>query len=371
MTPVSRRATLAVASIAAAGIAMSACAAMPPPAAERAEADTGSGPELAQRFLDEWVDDGRVVRRDQGGDTVSEGQAYGLLAAVAADDEQAFDEIWQWTVDELMRDDGLLAWQWDDGAVVDDQPAADAELDAARALVLAGERFDRDDLAADGEKLADDILDRLTVQTTLGRVLLPGLWAGGLEVVPYNPSYASPVAFALLGEHTGDARWSELAEGSDAATTALLTSSALPPDWAQIQPDGSVVPLPGPRGEGPPVQYGYDAQRVLVRYAESCDPQQRALAAGSLAALSYTDEPAAQLDLGGGALTEDRSALSIVARTAAAAASGDDTAARESLDGAVRLTAEAPTYYGNAWAMLGTAMLNGELGGCAALEEQS
>ena len=35
-----------------------------------------------QFFLRRYVDgDGRVVRRDQGGDTVSEGQAYGMLIA--------------------------------------------------------------------------------------------------------------------------------------------------------------------------------------------------------------------------------------------------------------------------------------------------
>jgi hypothetical protein len=80
---------------------------------------------IGQAFLDDWVDsDGRVVRRDQGGDTVSEGQAYGLLVAVGVDDEDAFDSIWGWTTDNLVRDDGLLSWQWADGAVVDDGPAS-------------------------------------------------------------------------------------------------------------------------------------------------------------------------------------------------------------------------------------------------------
>ena len=35
---------------------------------------------VAGQFLDEYVEpDGRVVRRDEGGDVVSEGQAYGML----------------------------------------------------------------------------------------------------------------------------------------------------------------------------------------------------------------------------------------------------------------------------------------------------
>jgi len=106
--------------------------------------DARSAAQIGEDFLDEWVDDdGRVVRRDQGDDTVSEGQAYGMLVAAAVGDEDRFAAIWDWTKEELVRQDGLLAWRWADGAVVDDMPASDADVDAARALVLAGASFDR------------------------------------------------------------------------------------------------------------------------------------------------------------------------------------------------------------------------------------
>ena len=73
-----------------------------------------------QAFLDAYVDpDGRVVRRDQGGDTVSEGQAYALLIAVALGDRERFTAVWTWTRDHLQRPDKLLSWRWTDGAVVD------------------------------------------------------------------------------------------------------------------------------------------------------------------------------------------------------------------------------------------------------------
>ena len=63
-------------------------------------------------FLDDYVEsDGRVVRRDEGGDVVSEGQAYGMLIAVAVGDEARFRAIWQWTKTHLRRGDGLLAWR--------------------------------------------------------------------------------------------------------------------------------------------------------------------------------------------------------------------------------------------------------------------
>jgi endoglucanase len=50
----------------------------------------------SQAFLGAYLDaGGRVVRRDQGGDTVSEGQAYAMLVAAATGDRQRFDLAWQ------------------------------------------------------------------------------------------------------------------------------------------------------------------------------------------------------------------------------------------------------------------------------------
>jgi len=323
-------------------------------------------PALAATFLDEWVEDGRVVRRDEGGDTVSEGQAYGLFAAVIADDEQSFDEIWDWTTEELVRSDGLMAWRWDDGSVVDDEPASDADLDAARALVLAGDRFDRADLHEAGVDLATVIADRLTVETERGRILLPGLWAADREPYAYNPSYASPVAYEVLGDATGDPRWAELEAGSASVTAEILGATDLPPDWAQVHLDGRIDPMPGPLGEGDPVQYGFDAPRLMLRYAESCSSDDVALAGLPLATLDREENVASRLDLGGGPLSDEQSALGFTARAASAQASGDAAASTADLERAAALTAEYPTYYGAAWVMLATAMLTGDsLGGCA------
>lgn len=325
--------------------------------------------ELAEDFLADWVDDdGRVVRRDQGGDTVSEGQAYGLFAALLADDEESFDAVWNWTTSELQRDDGLLAWRWAEGEVVDAEPASDADLDAARALVVAGERFDRPDLTEDGTALADVVIEQLTVETDAGRILLPGLWAAKAPH-GYNPSYASPAAFSILARATGDARWDELARGSAQVTATMLDSVALPADWAQVHPDGRVEMMPGAMGTGDEVQYGFDAARLPLRYAESCSAGDAQLAARTYAAMGQSDDIAARLDLGGAPLTEDRSPLTFAARAAAATSDGDVTAGVADLKRAVELSADVQTYYGAAWAMLGTAMLTSDvLGGCPPLD---
>ena len=138
-----------------------------------------------QKFLDEYVEpDGRVVRRDEGGDVVSEGQAYGMLIAVAVGDETRFRSIWKWTKTYLRRADGLLAWRWADNKVTDVNSAADADLDAARSLVLAGRRFNAPELTKDGRRLGVAILETETVAVGTGAappsdVNPPGTWVAG------------------------------------------------------------------------------------------------------------------------------------------------------------------------------------------------
>ena len=67
--------------------------------------------------------DGRVIRHDQGGDIVSEGQAYGMLLAEVAERPALVRTIWSWTSAHLGRSDGLFAWHATGTGRVED-PAA-------------------------------------------------------------------------------------------------------------------------------------------------------------------------------------------------------------------------------------------------------
>ncbi|WIE65899.1 glycosyl hydrolase family 8 [Curtobacterium sp. MCLR17_036] len=326
---------------------------------------------LRSEFLDRYVQDGRVVRTDQGGDTVSEGQAYGLLIAFANDDRERFDAIWDWTATHLVTDDDLLAWRWTpDEGIADGQSASDADLDAARALVLAGSAWGEDRYTAAGKRIAAAILEHETAETELGTILLPGPWAdtgsaAGAGPYRYNASYASPAAFTVLADATGDDRWNALDRGSRAVTTAVLDGARLPSDWSQVHRDGKVDPMPATGGDGQ-VVYGYDAMRMPLRYAESCTAEDRALAGALAPTLGRSTQLASQLDLGGTAVTGDTNALAFVARAAAEQAAGSDEAARADLGRADRTAATTPTYFGDAWAALGATMLTSTvLGGCA------
>lgn len=324
--------------------------------------------QLGGAFLGDYVTGGRVIRHDQGNDTVSEGQAYGLLIALGINDRTTFDSIWTWTKKNLMKRDGLLAWRFDGGKIVDDQPASDADLDAARALVLAGAAFDEPSLTTAGNALGSHILDQLTVSTAVGRILLPGKWAASTEPYTYNPSYSSPVSYAVLGKSSKDPRWAELAKGSAAVSKKLLSSTALPPDWAQVAMDGTVQPSIAPNDPSTGVRYGFDAARLVLRYAESCTSGDRAISAGLATTLSRSQT--LPLDLGGGRLGGVRSPIANGAAAAAAAAAGDSARAKSQLAASAELISSTHTYYGSAWAALAPLMLETRtLGGCAPIKE--
>jgi endo-1,4-beta-D-glucanase Y len=227
----------------------------------------GCGEHEPSGFLDRYVqDDGRVVRQDQGGDTVSEGQAYALLLAVAAGDQERFARVWDWTRTHLRRSDGLLAWRWADEHVVDDEPATDADLDTARALLLAGRRFHEPRYREAAMDLKRAIVDGETTWAADRTVLVAGPWARDGRIM-VNPSYWSPKAFQQLGF--------EKVEQSSRQLTQRLLESALPPDWARVEPFG-IFPAGPPSGGEP--GYSYDALRVPIRLAESCNAADRRLA---------------------------------------------------------------------------------------------
>lgn len=320
----------------------------------------------ARRFLDRYVGpDGRVVRHDEGGDSVSEGQAYGMLVAVAVDDRELFDRIWTWTRDTLQRDDGLLAWRWADGAVVDWMPATDADVDAAHALSLAAQRFGDGSYALDAARLAEGVLEHAVVDGRFGPVAVAGPWA--VEERWVNPSYGAPVAFAAIESVTGDPTWEALADASRRVASGTRAAGDLPPDWAVLT-DEAIEPSGTPSGGRP--RHGYDAARVAIRFAIDCDDAGPPIAAAMvdeyLTAAAGDSRPPAALTLDGQAIVEDEHPVMTVAFAAAAHAAGDRSGAGDLLDIADAQARDQVSYYGDAWVALGRYWLTtDELGGCA------
>jgi endoglucanase len=338
------------------------------PTSAAPESLEGRARAAATSFFDRYMaPDGRIVRHDQGGDTVSEGQAYALLLAVGIGDQERFDLAWTWTRAHLQRADGLLSWRWGNGRVLDSNAATDADVDAAYALILAAGRFGRPDYRSEGMTIARSVLAEATVEIG-GRapVLVAGSWARD-EPYVINPSYFAPKAFAEFASATGDRRWTRLIESSHRLTLQLTASPpGLPPDWAQVDVSGSPTPISSPSNQEGQPRYGFDAARVLVRFAADCAASSRALVRRVGSLLPRTDRVAAVYDLQGRQLVDFEHPLGLIATAAIAFVVGDAEGGRQRLDRAEQLDAQHPTYYGSAWIALGRLMLSTTLlGACA------
>jgi len=319
----------------------------------------------AAAFLTRYLDpNGRVVRRDQGGDTVSEGQAYAMLLAVAIDSPAQFKAAWSWEQANLQLPDGLFSYHWADGTVVGSQPATDADLDSAWALELAAQRFHDPAYRADGSAVAAAILAHETV-TVNGQIeLAAGPWATTTPPYVINPSYDAPEALGALASATGDPVFSQLAQNAQALEASLIGSSPvrLPSDWATIDITGAVRASGAPSTSGSP-QYGLDAQRLPVWDAASCSGPTRMLAASLWPDLHTMKADGARLEYSttGGVESNLENPLGLVAAAAAADASGAKQEAATLLDRADSQSNRYHTYYGDAWVALGRVLLDTNL----------
>lgn len=315
--------------------------------------------QAADKFLEGYVaPGGRVVRHDQGGDTVSEGQGYALLLAYATDNRPLFGRIWQWTRVNLQQPSGLFAFHWQNGAIADTEPAADADTQIAWALELAGHRWS---IAADtsaARRIALAIANGEVGYDDQGR---PTLAAGPWAVVPGQPTEVEPgywtfPAYAALAGLTGDHRWQTLS-GADSSHLAALGNGGaqLAPDWATLGAGQAPTAASAPQTSTPPVT-GQDGLRSLVWAA--CQSATHSLDARwwRLVAPTASKGPLTR-DVNGQPADNYHSSLSLVAAAAAATTAGHSATARSLLADSSNVAAQYPTYYGTAWNALGHVLL--------------
>ncbi|HWE32196.1 MAG TPA: glycosyl hydrolase family 8 [Solirubrobacteraceae bacterium] len=328
---------------------------------------SSSATNAATRFLARYVTaDGRVIRRDQGGDIVSEGQAYAMLIAELANRPDLVRTVWSWTATHLRRPDGLFAWRATAaGQVEDPQSATDADTLIAYALLrYAGPQ--QAALHDAGRRVAQATISNESVTLADGSpLLIAGPWAKATSPPVLDPSYLMPGVFEALASLTGDVRWRRAANAAVQMMQGLTGGGRrLPPDWAQLS-GNRLVPIPKPGG-GAGMQYGLDAARVPIWFATACDPSARELAASWWRNSLGTDGAAARtaLSLGGATLDPASSPVSLLAGAASAGAAGDARAAQHLRLQAESLSLRQPTYYGDAWNALGPALLDGAIDPC-------
>lgn len=235
---------------------------------------------FSQAFIDEQ---GRVIDWTADGRTVSEGQAYALFFALAANDRARFSKILGWTERNLARGNlslHLPAWHWgrrQDGTwgVVDANAASDADLWIAYALLEAGRLWKVPRYRDAGRALLTNVRNLEVVTFEPRSLLLPGP-IGFVEGtrVRFNPSYYVPVQLLRFHAEFPEAGWLQLLEDY----VALLTEAAplgRVPDWAQWTGEKVAVDAQT-HGVG-----SYDAIRVYLwaAYGPATHPQVAALRA--------------------------------------------------------------------------------------------
>lgn len=224
-----------------------------------------------QAYADAFIrDDGRVVDTANGDISHSEGQGYGLLLAVLAQDRAAFERIWSFTRTELMiRDDGLAAWRWDPNAtphITDINNATDGDILIAYALALAGSAWGISENLRDAAQIARTVGSSMLAPAGDLTVILPGsegFSAAAREDGPVvNPSYWVFEAFPVLADLTPEIDWMEVHDDGLALLEMLTADGEVPADWVAL---GTTPPVPA---EGFPPEFGYNNVRLplyLVR----------------------------------------------------------------------------------------------------------
>ena len=233
-----------------------------PPQADDAKARLASGwADFKTRFV---APDGRVVDDGNAGVSHSEGQGYGMLLAVAADDALTFSRLWGWTARELQRrPDGLASWRWSPTAephLTDPNNATDGDLLIAWALTKAARRWHSPEYRAAARKIALAVGAQATFKSRFGQTLKPAASGFGPTDMADGPivnlSYWVFPALTALAEVAPEVDWAALTRSGLAVLDAARFGPAeLPSDWISIAAD----PKPAQKF---PADFSYDAIRV-------------------------------------------------------------------------------------------------------------
>ncbi|WP_299890955.1 glycosyl hydrolase family 8 [uncultured Lacinutrix sp.] len=179
---------------------------------------------------------GKRVLFDDRKHTVSEGIAYGLLASVYMKDEALFDDLLLY-YQNYLDSNGLMHWKIDEnGTVVGENAATDADEDVAFALLVAHSKINK---SKGYKKEAIRVINAM--YKTMVRKDTYILKAGddwkdenGRDYDVTNPSYFAPGYFKLFAKVTGNNGWIKVA---DECYITLFKSmnqdTGLVPDWCK------------------------------------------------------------------------------------------------------------------------------------------
>ena len=212
--------------------------------------------------------------------TTSEGQSYTMMRAVWSDDQDTFSQVWQWTKDNMQRDDKLISWRFGQlpdgryGVQTDNggqNTATDADVDIAYALIMASNRWKTATYLYDADAMINAIWQKEVVLVNGQPTLASNdIERNNTESILINPSYFAPYAYRIFAKvdpahdwnGVVDSSYSLLAMSSDAKLD-MKSSSGLVPDWARLDRTTGTLTADTTLS----TTYGYDAFRTPWRLA--------------------------------------------------------------------------------------------------------
>lgn len=210
--------------------------------------------------------DGRVMDPERNDITVSEGQSYILMRAVASNDPKTFDLTYKWTKKNLQRGDKLFSWIWGKDkngkyVVLDRNSASDADVNIAFALIMAYERWRDGKYLKEALPIIRSIRRNETRRIGKYKVLMPGFIQARVEKIEVNPSYFHPYAFKFFRKYDKSNDWDKIIDSSYyyIMASSAKTKTGLPPNWFVIE-HGKIVLENSNHSD-----FSYDAIRVFKK----------------------------------------------------------------------------------------------------------
>jgi len=247
--------------------------------------------------------------------TVSEAVSYVLLRAVWMKDKEAFDKTWNWAEKNMQRKnlkaiyywnkqkwvespkkDHLFAWRYvptlkgrEGGVIHYDwmgesvwrgglEGASDADLDIAASLVFASRLWNNTSYSEKAKTIINDIWEKYVNKVGDHYYIYGGDQFKTMGEV--NPSYMRPSYYRMFAEVDPSHPWQKLNQSSyrvviesgdislhDEKGKAYAGRVNLPPNWIDIQPNGTFTDSDIFANQGGQL-FGWDAFRTLFWVAE-------------------------------------------------------------------------------------------------------
>ena len=253
-----------------------------------------------ERFI---LPEGRLVDFDSGGVSHSEGQGYGMLLAVMADDRETFDRLWRWTALNLfVRKDNLAAWRWNPGDephIRDTNNATDGDLLIAWALARAARVWRSPEYRAAARRISLAVAKLIDASQPATPLLPPASFGFSRGQMPDGPvinlSYLVFPAFDELKSVAPEVDWTGLLKGSAALVEkSRFGPENLPADWVSV---ASGQPVPA---QFQPAVFGYESIRIPLYLAWSSAGNPKSLSAFAASWQGHKGDDPGVIDLASG-----------------------------------------------------------------------